>query len=252
MSARSLSPAVAEPRVEHLQKQVAVDQPRGLFGLAVRTIVWLWVALCLAVATEWIGMTFVWPDQGVTHSRTMLAREIDYLDATDTRSLLVSKPARYAKSFADAVYDVFVFTHVVAAMDWLAKPTTSATPAFRADLHAIYRHVAAYAVAAITIAEVFAVRLAVLTLSTPVFVLVGFVGSVDGLVQRDLRRWSGGRESSFVYHRAKLLLFSSLLVPWVLYLASPISIHPNWFILPFAAAFGLILAITAASFKKYL
>jgi integrating conjugative element membrane protein (TIGR03747 family) len=243
---------MAEPRAEHLQKQVAVDQPRGLFGLALRIVVWLWVALCLAIATEWIGMTFLWPDQGVNNSRTMLAREIEYLDETDTRSVLVSDPARYAKAFADAAYELFVFTHIVATMHWLAKPTTPATPTFPADLHAIYRHVAAYAVAAITITEVFAVRLAVLTLSTPVFVLAGFVGSVDGLVQRDLRRWSGGRESSFVYHRAKLLIFSSLLMPWVLYLASPVSIHPDWIILPFAIAFGLTIAITAASFKKYL
>ena len=38
---------------------------------------------------------------------------------------------------------------------------------------------------------------------TPVFVLFTLVALVDGLVRRDLRRWGGGRESSFVYHYAK-------------------------------------------------
>ena len=35
------------------------------------------------------------------------------------------------------------------------------------------------------------------------FVLLTWVGLVDGLVQCDLRRWGGGRESSYVYHYAK-------------------------------------------------
>jgi hypothetical protein len=56
------------------------------------------------------------------------------------------------------------------------------------------------------ITQVFSVRLAILTLTTPVFVPFTLVALVDGFVQRDLRRWGGGRESSFVYHWAKQAL----------------------------------------------
>jgi integrating conjugative element membrane protein (TIGR03747 family) len=53
------------------------------------------------------------------------------------------------------------------------------------------------------VTQVFSVRLAVLALAMPVFVTFGLVSIVDGLAKRDLRRWGGGRESSFIYHWAK-------------------------------------------------
>lgn len=75
---------------------------------------------------------------------------------------------------------------------------------------------------------------------------------MDGLVQRDLRRWSGGRESSFVYHHAKKVISPAVILAWVVYLGMPTSMHPNYVILPFAALFALAMAIAAGSFKKYL
>jgi len=78
------------------------------------------------------------------------------------------------------------------------------------------------------------------------------VALVDGFVQRDLRRWGGGRESSFVYHWAKRSALPLLVLSWVVYLALPFSLHPTFVILPFAAPFALSVAVTASSFKKYL
>ena len=69
------------------------------------------------------------------------------------------------------------------------------------------------------ITQVFAVRLAILTLATPVFGLFALVALVDGLVRRDLRRWGGGRESSFVYHYAKKASIPLIIIAWVLYLS---------------------------------
>jgi integrating conjugative element membrane protein (TIGR03747 family) len=102
------------------------------------------------------------------------------------------------------------------------------------------------------ITQVFAVRLAILTLATPVFGLFTLVALVDGLVRRDLRRWGGGRESSFVYHYAKKAALPLIVTAWVLYLALPVSLHPSWIILPFALVFGFAVTITASTFKKYL
>jgi integrating conjugative element membrane protein (TIGR03747 family) len=97
------------------------------------------------------------------------------------------------------------------------------------------------------------VRVAILSLALPVFLLAGVMGLADGLVQRDLRRWRGGRESSFVYHHhARRLIGPLFLGAWALYLALPVSLHPGFVVLPFAAGLGLTVAVTAASFKKYL
>ena len=100
--------------------------------------------------------------------------------------------------------------------------------------------------------QTFAVRVTVLVLSTPVFALFGLVGLAEGLMRRDLRRWGGGRESSFVYHHSRKLLGPSILSAWMLYLAAPFSVHPNLVLLPFATVFAVGVAVTTATFKKYL
>ena len=102
------------------------------------------------------------------------------------------------------------------------------------------------------VTQVFSVRLAILTLATPVFMLFSLVALVDGFVKRDLRRWGGGRESSFVYHWAKRSALPLLVLSWVIYLALPFSLHPTFIVLPFAVLFALSVAVTASTFKKYL
>jgi len=79
-------------------------------------------------------------------------------------------------------------------------------------------------------------------------VAFSLVALVDGLVQRDLRRWGGGRESSFVYHYAKKEALPLVVLTWVTYLALPLT----FVILPFASLFALTVAVTASTFKKYL
>ncbi|NMG04534.1 TIGR03747 family integrating conjugative element membrane protein, partial [Azoarcus taiwanensis] len=109
-----------------------------------------------------------------------------------------------------------------------------------------------YLIAAAFTTLTFLVRLLVLVLTLPLFLLAAFVGLVDGLVRRDIRRFGAGRESGFVYHRAKAALMPLAVLPWVIYLALPVSLHPLLVLLPGAMLLGLAVNITASSFKKYL
>ena len=86
----------------------------------------------------------------------------------------------------------------------------------------------------------------------PLFLMTAFVGLVDGLVRRDIRRFGAGRESGFVYHRAKATLVPLLVLPWVIYLALPISVSPLLILLPSSVLLGVAVDIAAGSFKKYL
>lgn len=79
-----------------------------------------------------------------------------------------------------------------------------------------------------------------------------FVGLVDGLVRRDVRRFGAGRESGFTYHRAKASLIPLAVLPWVTYLALPVSVNPLPILLPSAVLLGVAMDIAAGSFKKYL
>ena len=51
---------------------------------------------------------------------------------------------------------------------------------------------------------------------------------------------------------AKASLLPLAVLPWIVYLAMPISLHPLWILLPSAALLGLAVNLTAGSFKKYL
>ena len=122
----------------------------------------------------------------------------------------------------------------------------------RPTLNKLYQPLAEFIIAMMRVTRVFAVRVAIVTLAMPVFLLFSLVALIDGLVQRDLRRWGGGRESSFVYHYAKKAALPLVVITWVVYLSLPFSLHPTIIVLPFAALFALTVAVTASTFKKYL
>ena len=115
-----------------------------------------------------------------------------------------------------------------------------------------YMQIENYGLAAVYAALTFLARVLILTLSLPLFLMATLTGLVDGLVRRDLRRFGAGRESGFIYHRAKMLILPLLVLPWVIYPALPITINPIMILLPSAAALGLVVSISAGSFKKYL
>ena len=81
--------------------------------------------------------------------------------------------------------------------------------------------------------------------------MAAFVGFVDGLVRRDVRKFgaggirlrlSPGQSLAAAAGRAAVGGVSGL----------PISMHPLLILLPSAALLGLAVNLTAGSFKKYL
>ena len=231
--------------------------PQGTFSKLLTALAqalkWLLVSLVFSVVIEWIGMLWWWEEPGLQHSRQMLGQELHYLDEDFKRSLLTSDPLRFAVDISDRFYRVlFELTGLVEFIEWVTLVPGTDDHGLRTTLHRSYHSVAPFVLAAMQITQVFAVRLAILLLATPVFSLFALVALVDGLVRRDLRRWGGGRESSFVYHYAKRAALPLIVIAWVLYLSLPFSLHPSWVILPFATGFGFMVTVTASTFKKYL
>ncbi len=241
--------AVVDPRRRVVQEGLI---SKSLTAIA-KIIQWLLLSLLFSIIIEWAGMVLWWPDEGLDHSRTMLASEISYLDNDFRRSIVTSGPAQFAKRFADNTYHyLFEVTRFVDFIRWVSPPPTTSEQGLRPKLHKIFNPIAEFVIAMMQVTQVFSVRLAILSLATPVFMLFSLVALVDGLVQRDLRRWGGGRESSFVYHYAKKAVLPLVVITWVMYLALPFSLHPTFFVLPFAALFAFAVAVTASTFKKYL
>jgi integrating conjugative element membrane protein (TIGR03747 family) len=240
---------VADPRRQVVQEGLISKS----LTAATKVIQWLLLSLLFSILVEWAGMVLWWPDEGLDHSRAMLATEISYLDTDFRRSVVTSDPARFAKRFADHTYHyLFEVTRFVDFIQWVSPPPVPNEQGLRSTLHKIFHPISEFVIAMMQVTQVFSVRLAILTLAMPIFLLFSLVALVDGLVQRDLRRWGGGRESSFVYHYAKMAALPLVVITWVVYLALPFSLHPTFVVLPFAALFALTVAVTASTFKKYL
>ena len=242
-------PEPAEPRRPVANPGVV---SRSLTAVA-QGLKWLLLSLLFSILLEWAGMLWWWQELGVLHSQHMVTTELNYLDADFRRSLVTSDPLPFAKSAATrTVHLLFEQTGFMALREWVTPTPHNEESGVRPWLHHAYVPVSHFIQAAIQITQVFAIRLSILGLATPTFGLFALVGLVDGLVRRDLRRWGGGRESSFIYHYAKTAMLPLIIATWVLYLAVPVSLHPSWVILPFSILLGFTVAITASTFKKYL
>ncbi|MEQ9563865.1 MAG: TIGR03747 family integrating conjugative element membrane protein [Woeseiaceae bacterium] len=225
----------------------------GTLGRIAKTLRWLLLSLLVSVLIEWIGMVFWWPEAGLQHSQRMLEREMDYLNRDFRRSVVSSDPVRFARRFRQrSHYLLFELTGAQALASRLQRANFSDTQGWPPTLHRWYEPVSRYLTAAMQIVQVYSVRLAILCLAMPLFLLFCLIGVVDGLVQRDLRRWGGGRESSYLYHYAKRSSGSFVIGAWVIYLALPFSVHPVFIVLPFAVLFAISVSIAATTFKKYL
>ena len=246
-------PAVAAQRQQVRQQGLLA----GLVTLPFRFFGVLCGSLFLCIVIECVGLHFFWPDKGWHHAQNMLNHELALVSESFTRSVLVQEPGRSARHLVELAYDWLFVTSGL--LDWIRDAAMrsragaqSQAHDFRHYLGLIYVHVESYVIASAYTVLVFLVRLLVLTLTLPLFLLAAFVGLVDGLVRRDVRSFGAGRESGFVYHRARATLMPLAVLPWVTYLALPVSVHPLLILLPCAAVLGGAVNIAAATFKKYL
>lgn len=230
----------------------------GLATLPFRLFGILCGSLLLSIFVECVCMHFVWPEQRWHHAQHMLQFELDQLSAYFRHSLIIREPARSARALVDWMYD-HLFTRS-GISTWERQPTPPPTTTSNLRGADRLRHLLSLAgtsiqpyvmVAGYTLLT-FLVRVLVLCLTLPLFVGAGFVGLVDGLSRRDIRRFSAGLESGFLYHRARASVLPIAALPWVIYLALPVSVHPLWILLPSAMLFSIAVNITVGSFKKYL
>ena len=241
---------------ESADRGKTVRQKKSLFwrilGGGFYLIVLIVMAWLFSVVVEWVGMVFFWPEQGADHSREMLLKELTYLNDGFTQKFMGSRPVAMAIWLsANIQYWIFEWTGLVGLMEWSMHPPPSAS-ALRIDWASIMQWANKYFTAAMQSTQVFGVRLAVAILCIPAFVMVGIAALIDGLVERELRRYGGANESSFVYHNVKSWLRPTLIGSLFIYLGMPVSVHPNLVFIPAVVLYGGAVYLTSATFKKYL
>lgn len=226
-----------------------VTAPLQAFGI-------LCGSLLVSILVECIGMSLLWPDDGWHHAKRMFDFEMEQLSSHFKQSLLTPRPAASAEDFmADVSQFLLVDSGVLdrsVEIGERARDQAAHGNGFRRFFSALYGDIDEYVLAAGYTVLTFLARLAVLVFTLPLFVMSAFVGFVDGLVRRDVRRFASVYESGFVHHRAKAAVLALALLPWTLYLALPISLHPLAVLLPIALLLGIAVDYATATFKKYL
>lgn len=212
-----------------------------------------------AVIVEWLCMYVFWPDAGWKHAQQMFQHELSWLSQDLLQSVVIKEPGRTATWLAETVYDwLMVKTGLQDNINALTQYARSisqqqaGTFNLRYELGRVMIKFQDYGLAALYTVLTFCVRMVILTLTLPLFALAAFTGLVDGLVKRDLRKFGSGRESSYLYHKARGTIIPLTIVPWTVYLAIPISVSSLLILLPCAVLLGASVYITVSSFKKYL
>ncbi|TNF83482.1 TIGR03747 family integrating conjugative element membrane protein [Pseudomonas sp. ICMP22404] len=220
-------------------------------SLVLRIIGLLIASLLFSILIEFAGLLLFWADQGWRHSQAMLSSELGWLSEHFKLSLIIQQPGQTIAQWLDFLNQWLLVKTGFADFAKQAQ-VSSQDQGFWGWINQLYVSIEDFVLAAVYVSFTFVVRLTILALATPLFLLALFTGFIDGLMRRDLRKFGAGRESSFVYHRSKRAVIPLLSVPWILYLSLPFSLNPMVVFVPCAVILGVAMAITAATFKKYL
>ncbi|WP_462167834.1 DUF4400 domain-containing protein [Klebsiella variicola] len=178
-------------------------------------------ALVLRVVLELAGLYFWWPQEGDRHVFQVMKQEQAELIIALQQHPQGEKIVMLLENGA---------SHVLITNRLIQKPLT----------------VLAYTLVS------FMLRLTWLVAILPLLCLCVLIGLTEGLVQRDLRRFSSGLESVFL-HRYVIRSGSSVATTlWVFYLAQPLFLPAMLVLLPAALWSGITVWMAASSFKRWL
>jgi integrating conjugative element membrane protein (TIGR03747 family) len=190
---------------------------------------------------------YVWPE-GVARLQGILAED---LARAAQMGYSAGEPPHLAERTANFLYALlFEATGIhgmgvrFAEASALSIPDTIARNAYVANFQVMQ--------AAMIGTQLFGVRLAMLVMAIPLLALAYCAAAADGLVQRAIRRASGGRESASLYHRAKHLQVVLLVTGAAVVLLWPGSIDPRYLWVSGAVVLGVFARLQWTFYKKHL
>lgn len=104
----------------------------------------------------------------------------------------------------------------------------------------------------VLVLKIFLIKTFLLIAAIPLFALLGIVGLIDGLSQREIRRAELGRESSYLFHMLNKWIAKIIGLGLCIWVCLPMTVNPQWFFVPLGLMFAVMLSLSASKFKKYL
>jgi integrating conjugative element membrane protein (TIGR03747 family) len=220
------------------------------FWLAIKLLFWSFMGWLIALSVATGLLAFMGKPSGLRYLHQLIHSQLDSLGTRPT--IVVKMPTQTAKQVMRMVrHTLFVKTHIINGLNQWEHGELAQDKTMKAYLDFGYQWLGDYSKAWILTTQLIILRLVIAFFMLPLCILLGLVGFIDGLVQRDLRKFCGGRESALVYHRAKRYIMPTLMTGFFIYLILPLPLSPIWIFLPTAILFGLVIRITVSRFKKY-
>lgn len=218
---------------EHRQPQPKQDKPvvhergaftrlLGFFGALVSAV---FLAVGVSVLIECVGISQGWWPSD--HAMMLLIAERAYIEAIDQYPMTALSP-QVLSDTAASEFDGF----------WRSLISPN--------------NLNQYGVAGINTMKLILLRLSICLFVLPGFMLIALVAFYDGLVARDIRKYTGGHESSYVFHKAKRWIVPSLMLTISIYLMLPFSLRPVVIFAPAMLLTGMMIYVAASRFKKFL
>ena len=248
---------MSDPAVAVQRQQVRQQGPdRGLVTLPFRLFGVLCGSLLLCIVIECIGMHFFWPEQGWRHAQGMLNYELSQVSGISRAACWCrSRGAVRGSSSSGPTKGLFVKTGL---LDWIRDAASQS----RAGAHSQVQDFRYY-LGQVSARGELPDRLGLHRVGVPRAAAGADPDPAavrDGCFRRP-GRWAGAQGRARLRRRARI----GLRLPpgqgranaaggaaLVTYLALPVSVHPLLILLPSAALLGVAVAISAATFKKYL
>lgn len=195
-------------------------------------------AWMLAIELEWLDNAFFWRNTCASHSEQVLQATWQWWQGSAGAPVwLVEDLALVSDKLQQGIAVLIASLNGQSGLLW----TETVTTVIRCAL-----------LSAGNVTLTFLLRLAILLQALPLLALPITIGLIDGLVRRDLRRFSAGHESGFVYHHARRMISSSLIATGLVWLAVPIFLVPEYVLMPGAVGIGIAVSVAASAFKKHI
>jgi integrating conjugative element membrane protein (TIGR03747 family) len=257
---------MGHPEAKRNDRVPPKKKQRGIVGSALHFI---WLTTCISLLAWFLigaGFAVYQFIQGKDKAQYQISRIIE----ANTRILknenhfLIGDAYLVFESAEKTVLNVVLIkTHTADAWAWITQTAQHANVLLNdqaPELEAIKNKAihswsrVFYSVLTLFLGSAFIVgmRLFIFLLSLPLFLLGMGLGCVDGLVQRDIRKFQAARESTYVFHRIKRTWKPCFFISLFLYFVWPFFVPPLWFLMPMALALGFMVQLSVRSFKKYM
>ncbi len=218
-----------------------------MFWMIVKIISWVMLGWLIVVLISGLLTLLMGNQEGLKYINYLLNGQIYYLSSMGNNYFAMIQ-LKFAISVTHFVYNwLFVKTHLTSYLQ--SFPSTgmfvfdrvikTGSPVILTNLKIF-----------IVTSELVLLRFTELLLSLLGVGLIICVGIIDGLVQRDIRKFSGGRESSLIYRRAKRIAICLIGFGFFIYLVIPLNIVPEVILLPMAILSSYMIMLSVKSFKK--